>query len=85
MLYLVVATCFKNVVETYKIALDISIGIGDAVTNTCLCSEVYDNREIVIGENLFYDFLVSDRGVNKLPYIFFGTRITMNFTRIIMN
>ena len=46
MLYLVVATCFKDVVETYKVALDISIRVGDAVTNTSLSCEVYNNRDI---------------------------------------
>ena len=85
MLYLVVATCFKDIIETYKVALDISIRVGDAVTNTCLGSKVYDNRDIVFGEDLFYGLFVGDRGMNKLPYIFFRTRITINFTRIIMN
>ena len=80
-----VTTCFKDVVETDEVALDISIRIGDAVTYTCLSSEIYNNRDIVFGENLFYGFLVGNRGMNKLPYIFFRTRITMNFTRIIMN
>ena len=85
MLHFVVATCFKDVVETYKVALDISIRVGDTVTNTSLSCEVYNNRDIVFGEDLFYGFFVGDRGMNKLPNIFFGTRITINFTRIIMN
>ena len=85
MLYLMVTTCLKDVVETDKVALNISIRGGDAVTNTCLGSKVYDNRDIVFGEDLFYGFFVGDRGMNKLPYVFFRTRITINFTRIIMN
>ena len=80
-----VATCFKDVVETYKVALNISIRICDAVTNTCLGSKVYDNSNIVFSEDLFYGFFVGDRGMNKLPYVFFRTRFTINFTRIIMN
>ena len=67
MLYFVMTASFKDVVETDKVALDISIRIGDAVTNTCLGCEVYDNRDIVFGEDLFYGFLVGDRGVNKNP------------------
>ena len=85
MLYLMVATSLKDVVKTDKVALDIGIRICDAVTNTCLGCEVYDNRDIVFGENLFNGFFVGDRGMNKLPNIFFRTRITINFTRIIMN
>ena len=85
MLYFMVTASFKDVVETDKVALDISIRVGDAVTNTCLGSKVYDNSNIVFGEDPFYGFFVSDRGMNKLPYIFFRTRITIYFTLIIMN
>ena len=67
MFYLMVTTCFKDVVETDKVALDISIRIGDAIANTCLSCKVYYNRDIIFSENLFYGFLVGDRGVNKSP------------------
>ena len=84
MLYLMVTTRFKDVIETYQVTLNVSIGIGDAITDASLGCKVYNDRNIVFSENLFYGFLVSDRGMNKLPY-FFCTRITINFTRIIMN
>ena len=67
MLYLMVTTCLKDVVETYKVALDISIRIGDAVTNTCLGCEIYNNRDIVFCEDLIYCFFVCNRGVDKSP------------------
>ena len=73
MLYFMVTASFKDVVKTDEVALDISIRIGDAVTNTSLGCEVYNNRDIVFGEDFFYGFLVSNRGMNKPPYIFFGT------------
>ena len=37
--------CFKDVVETDEVALDISIGIGDAVTYSCLGSKVVNNLD----------------------------------------
>lgn len=62
-----VATSFKNVVETDKVALDIGIGISDAITYTCLSSEVYYNRDIVFREDFIYCFFVCNRGVDKSP------------------
>lgn len=50
MLYFMMTACFKDVVETDEVALDISIGIGDAVTYSCLGSKVYNNRNIVFCE-----------------------------------
>ena len=67
MLYFVMPTSFKYVVETNEVALDISIRICDTVTYTCLCCEIYYNSYLVFGENLFYGFLVGDRGVDKNP------------------
>ena len=67
MLYFMMTASFKDVVETDKVTLNISIWIGDTVTNTCLGCEVYDNRDFVFGEDLFYSFFISDRSMNKSP------------------
>ena len=40
---LVVSTGFEDVIETYKIALNVSIRIGYAVTDACLCCQVYND------------------------------------------
>ena len=61
---------FKYVVETDKVALDISIRIGDAVSYSCLGCEVYNNRDIVFCEDLIYCFFVCNRGVYKSPVPF---------------
>ena len=58
-------TSFKYVVKADKVALDISIGISDAVTYTCLDSKVYNNRNIVFCEDFNYCFFVCNRGVDK--------------------
>ena len=60
MLYLMVTACFKYIVETDEVALDICVWIGDAVTYACLGCEIYHNSDFVFGENLFYSFLISD-------------------------
>ena len=70
MLYLMMTTSFKDVVETYKVALDISIGIGNTISYTCLSSEIYNNRDIVFCEDLIYCFFVCNRGVYKSPVPF---------------
>lgn len=56
----VMAASFKDIIETNEVALDISIGISNTISYTCLGSEVYNDSNLVIGENLFYSFLISD-------------------------
>ena len=70
MLYFMMTACFKNVVETDEVALDISIGICDTVTNTCLSSEIYNNRYLGFGEYFIYRFFVCNRGMDKCPVPF---------------
>ncbi len=55
----VMAASFKDIIETNEVALNISIGISDTVTYTCLSSKVYYNSDFVICENLFYGFFIS--------------------------
>ena len=67
MLNFVMTASFKDIIETNEVALYISVWISDTITYTSLSCEVYHNSNFVIGENLFYGFLVGDRGVNKNP------------------
>ena len=60
MLNFMMTASFKYVVETDKVALDISIGISNTISYTCLGCEVYYNSDFVFGENLFYSFFISD-------------------------
>ena len=60
MLNFMMTASFKYVVETDEVALDICVWIGDTVTYTSLGCEVYDNSNLVISENLFYSFFISD-------------------------
>lgn len=67
MLDLVVATCLQDIVETDKVALNVSIGIGDAIADSCLSGKVYDNGNLVFREDFLYCVFVSDGGVDKSP------------------
>lgn len=60
MFNLVMTASFKDIIETNEVALNVSIGISDTVTYTCLGCEVYHNSNLVFGENLFYSFFISD-------------------------
>ena len=56
----VMAASLKDIIETYEVALNVSIWISDTVTYTSLGCEVYHDSNFVIGENLFYSFFISD-------------------------
>ena len=62
-----VTASFKYVVETDKVALDISIGISDAVTYSCLGSEIYNHGNVIFSEDLLDGGFVGDRIFNESP------------------
>lgn len=72
MLDLMVTASLKNIVETDKVALDISIRIGDAVAASCLCGEVHNYGNLVSREDFLYSILVCNGGVNKSPIPMLG-------------
>ena len=67
MLYLVVTAGLQDIIEADKVALDVSVGIGDAVADSCLCGEVHDNGNLVFREDFLHCVFVSDGGVDKSP------------------
>ena len=67
MLDFVVTAGLQDIVETDKVALDISIGIGDAVADSCLSGKVHDNGNLVFREDFLYCVFVCDGGMNKCP------------------
>ena len=58
---------FENVVETDEVGLDIGIGVGDAVTDSCLGGKVDYNVYVVVGEDLVDEGLVGDITFNERP------------------
>ena len=58
---------FKYVVETDKVALDISIGISDAVTYSCLGCEINNHGNVIFSEDLLDGGFVGDRIFNESP------------------
>ena len=67
MLNFMMTASFKYVVETDKVALDICVWIGDAVTYACLGCEIYNHGNVISSEDFFYCFFVCNRGVDKSP------------------
>lgn len=67
MLYFVMTAGFKDVIETYEIALDIGIGIGDAITDTGLGREVNDYGNLILSENLLDGTLVGYGSMYESP------------------
>ena len=58
MFHFVVAARLEDVVETDEVALDIGVGVGDAVAHACLGGEVDDYCYLVFGENCLHGGLI---------------------------
>ena len=67
MFYLMMAARLQNIVEAYKIALYIGIWVRDGITDTGLCGEVYNDRNLVLIEDLLHCILVGNRRVDERP------------------
>lgn len=67
MLDLVVTASLQDIVETDKVALDVSVGIGDTVADSSLSGKVHDYGNLVFREDFLYCVFVSDGGMNKSP------------------
>ena len=67
MFHFMVAARLEDVVESDEVALDIGVGIGDAVAHACLGGEVDDYCYLVFGEDCLHGCLVGDGGVDKGP------------------
>lgn len=67
MLDLVVATCLQDIVESDKVALNVRVGIGDAVADSSLSGKIHDNGNLVFREDFLHCVFVSDGGVDKSP------------------
>ena len=67
MLDLVVTASLQDIVESDKVALNVSVGISDAVADSCLSGKVHDNGNLVFREDFLHCIFVSDGGMNKSP------------------
>ena len=62
-----VTASFKYVIETDEVALNICVWVCDAVTYSCLGSEIYNHGNVIFSEDFIYCFFVCNRGVDKSP------------------
>ena len=67
MFHFVVAARLKDVVESDQVALDIGVGVGDAVAHACLGGQVDDYGYTVVREDVLHSGLVGDGGVDEGP------------------
>ena len=72
MLNFVVTASLQNIVETDKVALYVSVGIGDTVADSSLSGKVHDNSNLVFREDFLHCVFVSDGGVGKSPILMQG-------------
>lgn len=63
----VVAAGLEDVVEAHEVALDVGIGVGDAVAHACLCGEVDDDAWLVLLEDAVDGLLVGDVFLEECP------------------
>ena len=66
-LYFMMTTSFKYVVKADKVALDISIGISNAVTYTCLGCEIYNHGNVIFSEDFLNSIFICNWSMNKSP------------------
>lgn len=67
MFHFVVAARLEDVVEPYEVALDIGVGVGDAVAHACLGGQVDHYCYLVFGEDCLHGCLIGDGGVDEGP------------------
>lgn len=67
MLDFVVTAGLQDIVESDKVALNVRVGIGDAVADSSLSGKIHDNGNLVFREDFLHCVFVSDGGVDKSP------------------
>ena len=67
MLDFVVTAGLQDIVESDKVALNVRVGIGDAVADSSLSGKIHDNGNLVFREDFLYSILVCNGGVDKSP------------------
>ena len=67
MFHLMVAARFEDVVKSDEVALDVSVGIGDAVAHACLGGQVDDYGYTVVREDCLHSGLIGDGGMDEGP------------------
>ena len=61
-----VTASFQDIIETYQVALDIDIRIGDAISDASLSSQVDYNLWLVFGKDIEDKWLVGNISFDEL-------------------
>ena len=62
----IVAACLQDVIKTYDVALNIHIGVLNAITNACLCGQVYHNVKLKFCKQAVNEFSISNAALHEL-------------------
>ena len=73
-LHRMMPTGFQDVVEPDHVALDVRIRVLDAIADTGLCCQVYDDIEVVFLEELVDEGLVGEVALDELAGVLRGGR-----------
>lgn len=60
-------TRLEDVVEANEVRLDVGIGVGDAIANTCLGGEVDDYIEVILLEKAIDSCLIGNVALYEVP------------------
>ena len=63
------STRLEDVVEPNHIALDVGIGILDAIAHTCLSSQIHNHRWLIFSKQRIYCCLIGYIATNEKPFI----------------
>ena len=65
MFHRVISAGFKDIIETDNVRFNICIRICDAVSNTCLCSKIYNNIRLIFCKYLLDQYLICKIALNE--------------------
>ena len=67
---LIMAAIFKDVQKTYDIRIDVSPGIFQTVSDTCLCSEIHDSVKSMLVKNILNGIRIFQISFNETEVFF---------------
>ena len=67
MLHRIMPAGFQNIIKADDVALDVHIGIGDGIPDTCLGSQIDHHMEAVLRKAVIHQAAVCDAALDEGP------------------
>ena len=84
MLYRIMPAGFKDIVEAYHVALDVSIRVLDGVANARLRGKVYDYVEMLFGKELVNERFVGNIAFDEAVLRFHGRNLLLDAAKPVL-